>query len=136
MGVFSTAAQARENGARLVFVDPRMPEGALGESEWIPIKPGTDAAFLHGLIFVGLRENLCNLEWMRKWTNSPCLVTDDYTPITEDMVKQGGRKRYFAVIDEHTGNIVFQGPNSMKRGSRSALTNRPTYCPPWIGTAK
>ena len=78
MGVFSTAAAARENGARLVFVDPRMPEGALGESEWIPIKPGTDAAFLHGLIYVGLRENLCNLEWMRKWTNpswDPCHVS-------------------------------------------------------------
>lgn len=129
MGVFSTAAQARENGARLVFVDPRMPEGALGESEWIPIKPGTDAAFLHGLIFVGLRENLCNLEWMRKWTNSPCLVTDDYTPITEDMVKQGGRKRYFAVIDEHTGNIAFQGPKLNEKGQPIGFDESPDVLP-------
>ena len=129
MGVFSTAAYAREHGARLVFVDPRMPEGALGESEWIPIKPGTDAAFLHALIHVGLKENLCDLEWVRKWTNAPCLVKDDLTPLTEELLKTGGRKRMFAVIDEKTGQMRFQGPKLNEKGAPVGFDEDPEVRP-------
>lgn len=110
MGVFSTASAARDRGCRLVFVDPRMPEGALGESEWIGIRPGTDAAFLHGLIHVGMKENLVDWEWLRRWTNAGYLVTDEMRPVTEAMIKKGGRARTFAVIDEVTGQMRFQGP--------------------------
>ena len=116
VGVFSTAAQARANGGRLVFVDPRMPEGALGEAEWIGIRPGTDAAFLHGLIHVGLREDLCDLEWVRRWTNAGYLVDDKMLPVTEARMKEGGRGRYFAVIDEVTGGMRFQGPKLNEKG--------------------
>lgn len=129
MGVFSTAAYAREHGARLVFVDPRMPEGALGESEWIAIRPGTDAAFLHAIIHVGLKENLCDLEWVRKWTNAPCLVKDDLTPIVEEMVHAGGRKRMFAVIDEKTGEMRFQGPKLNDKGAPVGFDEDPAVRP-------
>ncbi len=110
IGVFSVASAARDRGCRIVFVDPRMPEGALGESEWVAIRPGTDAAFLHGLIHVGLKENLVDIEWLRRWTNAGYLVTDDMRPVTEAMLKPDGRARYFAVIDEVTQQMHFQGP--------------------------
>ena len=116
MGVFSTASEAREKGAKLVFVDPRMPEGALGEAEWIGIRPGTDAAFLHAMMHVAFKEGLADLEWMRRWTNSAYLVTDDLMPLTEKRMKNGGRERYFAVIDETTSQMVFQGPLVNEKG--------------------
>ena len=108
-GSFAQVAEARNRGARLVFVDPRMPEGALAESEWVPIKPGVDAAFLHGLIHVGLKEKLADFEWMRAHTNAPYLVRDDLTPITEADLRANGRKRAFAVIDERTSGVAFMG---------------------------
>ncbi|MEI3011865.1 MAG: hypothetical protein V8T46_06470 [Sutterella seckii] len=48
----SSAARAKTEGAKVVFVDPRTPEGALMSSgaEWIPIRPGADSAFLLSLI--------------------------------------------------------------------------------------
>lgn len=81
IGVQSTMAANRERGGRIVFVDPRMPEPGFAGSEWIPIKPGTDAAFLHSLILVGRREGLVDLNWIERWTNAAYLVRDDMMPI-------------------------------------------------------
>ena len=106
-GIFGHAAAARENGCKLVFVDPRMPEGALGDATWIPIKPGTDGAFLQGLIHIGLKEGLCDLDWVKHWTNGPVLVHEDLRPVTESEVVEGGSARRFAVVDEATGTLLW-----------------------------
>ncbi len=42
-------ARLRERGGRLVVVDPRRSKTAARADEWIPIRPGTDAALLAGL---------------------------------------------------------------------------------------
>ncbi|MBN1267301.1 MAG: molybdopterin-dependent oxidoreductase [Anaerolineales bacterium] len=50
---------AREHGARVVAVDPRKTNSAVGlADEWIPIRPGTDAAMMSAMAFVMLQENL------------------------------------------------------------------------------
>ena len=116
-GIFGHAAAARENGCKLVFVDPRMPEGALGDATWIPIKPGTDGAFLQGLVHIGLREGLCDLDWVKHWTNGPVLVHEDLRPVTENEVVEGGSARRFAVVDEATGTLMWQGPKLNEKGA-------------------
>lgn len=116
-GIFGHAAAARENGCKLVFVDPRMPEGALGDATWIPIKPGTDGAFLQGLIHIGLKEGLCDLDWVKHWTNGPVLVHEDLRPVTENEVVEGGSARRFAVVDEATGTLMWQGPKLNEKGA-------------------
>ena len=115
--IFGHAAAARENGCKLVFVDPRMPEGALGDATWIPIKPGTDGAFLQGLVHIGLREGLCDLDWVKHWTNGPVLVHEDLRPVTENEVVEGGSARRFAVVDEATGTLMWQGPKLNEKGA-------------------
>ena len=47
-------ARLRERGGRLVVVDPRRSKTAAAADEWIPIRPGTDAALLAGLARLAL----------------------------------------------------------------------------------
>lgn len=137
-GSFAQAAEARERGARLVFVDPRMPEGAFAESEWVPVKPGTDAAFLHAVIHVGLKEKLADFEWMRRWTNAPYLVREDLTPITESDLRANGRARAFAVIDERTSSVAFMGLRLNDKNQPVAFEENPDVRPAlfWQGPVK
>jgi thiosulfate reductase / polysulfide reductase chain A len=61
-------AQAKENGARLVVVDPRFSETAILADEWLPIKPGTDLAFLLALTNVVVKEGLYDRKFVSEKT--------------------------------------------------------------------
>jgi thiosulfate reductase/polysulfide reductase chain A len=50
--------EAKEEGAKIVVVDPRHSETAILADEWLPIKPGTDLALLLGMINVMVKEEL------------------------------------------------------------------------------
>ena len=57
---------ARQNGARVVCIDPRFtPSAAALADEWIPIRPGTDAAMMSAMAYVMLTENLYDAEFVR-----------------------------------------------------------------------
>ena len=110
IGVSSVVSRARaEKGTRVIFVDPRMPEGAFTGSKWIPIRPGTDAALAEAMLNIAIKEKLADFDFLAKHTNAAYLVTADQTPLTEVMMKEGGRQDYYAVRDEATGEIRFQG---------------------------
>ena len=57
---------ARQAGARVVCIDPRhsASAGALAD-EWIPIRPGTDAAMMSAMAYVMLTEKLYDAEFVR-----------------------------------------------------------------------
>jgi len=58
LGEVKRIVEAKEKGGKLVVVDPRHSETAILADEWLPIKPGTDLAFLLGVINVLVREEL------------------------------------------------------------------------------
>ena len=72
-------AEARvDRGMKLVVVEPRMSAGAAKADEWLPIRPGTDRAFVLGMVYVLLHEeNLYDAEFIRRHTNGIYLIAPD-----------------------------------------------------------
>ena len=62
-------ARAREAGTRIVCVDPRHTDtAAVFAHQWIPIRPGTDAAMLIAMAYVMITENLQDQAFLDKYT--------------------------------------------------------------------
>lgn len=76
-GVTYYLEQAREkSNARLIIIDPRYTDtGAGREDEWIPIRPGTDAALVSALAWVMINENLVDQPFLDKY----CVGYDEKT---------------------------------------------------------
>ncbi len=60
-------SHALDRGAKLVYLDPRFTKTAAKASEWIPIRPGTDSAFLLAMINVITQNELANCEFVKKY---------------------------------------------------------------------
>jgi len=59
---------ARKRGVKLIVVDPRRTKEAEMADEWLPVRPGTDAALMLGWLRVIIDENLYDKEFVEKWT--------------------------------------------------------------------
>ncbi len=58
--------KARENGARVVCIDPRMTLSAVSlADEWVPIRPGTDAALMSAMAWVMVDEGIYDKEFVQ-----------------------------------------------------------------------
>ncbi len=60
-------SHAIDRGAKLVYLDPRYTKTAAKATEWIPIRPGTDSAFLLAMINVITANELADCEFVRKY---------------------------------------------------------------------
>jgi thiosulfate reductase/polysulfide reductase chain A len=59
-------AHAIDRGAKLVYLDPRFTKTAAKATEWIPIRPGTDAAFLLAMINVIVSNELADCDFVKQ----------------------------------------------------------------------
>ncbi|MFA0414457.1 DMSO/selenate family reductase complex A subunit [Vibrio renipiscarius] len=58
----------RKNNVRTIIIDPRYTDTMLGkEDEWLPIRPGTDAALVEGIAHVLITENLVDQDFLDKY---------------------------------------------------------------------
>lgn len=76
-GITYYLEQARQrSNARMIVIDPRYTDTAAGrEDEWIPIRPGTDAALVAGLAHVLITENMVDQPFL----DSYCVGYDEKT---------------------------------------------------------
>jgi thiosulfate reductase/polysulfide reductase chain A len=63
----SELSHAIDRGAKLVYLDPRYTKTASKATEWIPIRPGTDSAFLLAMIQVITKNELADCEFVKKY---------------------------------------------------------------------
>lgn len=70
-------------GAKLIVVDPRRTTTADKADLYLPIKPGTDLAFLNGLLFLLHKHGKTNAEFIARytqgWESMPAFLAE-YTP--------------------------------------------------------
>jgi formate dehydrogenase major subunit len=72
-----TEAKAH-NKARLIVVDPRFTRTAAVADLFVQIRPGTDIAFLGGVINYLISNDAIQPEYVKRYTNAPFLVREDY----------------------------------------------------------
>jgi formate dehydrogenase major subunit len=77
---FRFAMEARRNRkAKLVVVDPRFNRSAAVADLYVPLRAGTDIAFLGGLIHYALARGLFHADYVKEHTNAPFLVDERYS---------------------------------------------------------
>jgi formate dehydrogenase major subunit len=75
---FQWVMEARERGAKVIHVDPRFTRTSAMATKHIPIRAGSDIAFLGGVVNYILQNDLHFEEYVRHYTNAPVIITDDY----------------------------------------------------------
>lgn len=120
----------RQNGAKLIVIDPREIELVQYATVWLRLKPGTNVALINGLLHVILKEGLENEEFINQRTENIDMlrqVVAQYTPerveeITgvpkEDIIKAA---RIYA--GTRKGMIVYGlGMTEHKAGSHGVMS--------------
>ncbi len=80
---FQWVMEARERGATIVHVDPRFTRTSAVATMHVPIRPGTDIAFLGGIIRYILENDRAFNEYVVNYTNAPVILRCDFRD-TED----------------------------------------------------
>ena len=75
---FRFVMEARERGAKIIHVDPRYTRTSANADLYAPIRPGTDIAFLGGLINYVLQHERYFKEYVVRYTNASFLINKDY----------------------------------------------------------
>ncbi len=81
---FRFVVQARERGATVIHVDPRYTRTSALADQHVPLRAGSDIAFLGGLIRYAIEERKYNEEYVRHFTNA-CTIVGDAFRDTEDL---------------------------------------------------
>lgn len=69
---------ARDKGAMFIHIDPRFNPSSSISDFHIPIRPGTDLAFLGGLINYAIDNDLYDTDYLFDYTDGPFLLNESY----------------------------------------------------------
>jgi formate dehydrogenase major subunit len=75
---FQWVMEAKERGAKLIHVDPRFTRTSAMADRHVAIRPGSDIAFLGGIINYIFENNAWFREYVQHYTNAPVLIREDF----------------------------------------------------------
>src|ERR671925_759157 len=93
---FQWVIEARNRGAKVIHVDPRFTRTSAMADLHVPLRAGSDIAFLGGLINYVLRNERDFREYVRRYTNARVVIKDEFQD-TEDL------DGFFSGFDEERG---------------------------------
>ena len=121
--------KAREKGARVVCIDPRMSMSAVAlADEWIPIRPGTDVAMMSAMAYTIITENLHDKDFIKR-----CCVGFDKTQMPKGCENEESYSDY--ILGTHDGipktpewaeKICSVSAETIKRIAREYATSKPS----------
>jgi formate dehydrogenase major subunit len=80
---FQWVIEAKERGAKVIHVDPRFTRTSAMADLHVPIRAGSDIAFLGGIVNYIFEHDAWFKEYVRHYTNAPVIINRDYSD-TED----------------------------------------------------
>jgi formate dehydrogenase major subunit len=129
---FKWVMKARENGATLIHVDPRFTRTSAVADIHVPIRAGSDIAFLGGIIRYILEHKRYFHEYVVNYTNAPTIIsekfedTEDHDGLFSGWDKKKGKYE--------TGNWTYErvdpSPAGGARESESGKKGTPTQSKP------
>src|SRR5437016_10794151 len=81
---FQWVMEAKRRGATIIHVDPRFTRTSAVADIHVPIRPGTDVAFLGGIINYIIANKRYFEEYVVNYTNAPCIISKDFKD-TDDL---------------------------------------------------
>ncbi|MDQ1650991.1 MAG: formate dehydrogenase major subunit, partial [Cryptosporangiaceae bacterium] len=81
---FQWVMEAKARGAKVIHVDPRFTRTSALADQFVPLRAGSDIAFLGGIVNYVLQNELDFREYVVAYTNAATIVTDGYRD-TEDL---------------------------------------------------
>src|SRR4051812_1079552 len=81
---FRFVIEARERGGTVIDVDPRFNRTSAMSDVWVPIRAGSDLAFLGGLVNYVFEHDRVFRDYVLHYTNAATIIRDDFRD-TEDL---------------------------------------------------
>ncbi len=81
---FQWVMAAREQGGKVIHVDPRYSRTSAMADYWLPLRPGSDIIFLGALINYTIAHEKYFREYVIHYTNAPTILREDFRD-TEDL---------------------------------------------------
>ncbi len=75
---FKWVTRAMEDGAKLISVDPRFTRTSSKADLFAQIRPGTDIAFINGMVNYAIEHELYNDEYVKVHTNALCKINEGF----------------------------------------------------------
>ena len=81
---FQWVMEAKKRGAKIIHVDPRFTRTSALADLHVPLRAGTDIAFLGGIINYVIENGRCFEEYVKAYTNAPVVIDEAFRD-TEDL---------------------------------------------------
>ncbi len=81
---FQWVMEAKARGAKVIHVDPRFTRTSAVADLHVPLRAGSDIAFLGGLVHYVLKHELDFREYLVAFTNAGAILREDFQD-TEDL---------------------------------------------------
>ncbi|WP_244386291.1 molybdopterin-containing oxidoreductase family protein [Raoultibacter timonensis] len=101
--------KGRENGAKLITIDPLFTSTAAHSDEWLPVRTGTDAALMCGMIHYIVDNDLADWDYVKNGSVAPFLIdeTGAYLRLSNFGKAEAGADDDVPVVwDEDAGEFV------------------------------
>ncbi len=109
--------KAKDKGGKLIVVDPRFTRTAAVADLYAPIRPGTNTAFLNGMINYAIVNNMFHADYVKMYTNASSLINPAFgysdglfTGAMDNADRGPGQKSYntetWAYQRDGDGNIL------------------------------
>lgn len=112
---FKWIMEAKKKGAKLISVDPRFTRSSARADIYAPLRPGTDIAFINGMIRYIIENKLYDEFYVKNYTNATHIVNKDFKLTAElDGVFSGydeSKRKY----DKKAWDVVKGGDEVIKK---------------------